>query len=136
MTRSDMEGTNARRTAHEIGRILDAAFNSFWDATGEQAQTTSLLTHFVVENPRLMEPLMEMLKHAAKAQDNMTEAQRQLRRLKEAAHEWEQGDSGALMDLLGIERANEPQRSKKKTPGKSASEIDITETVETPAFKG
>jgi len=129
MTRPDMEGTNARRTAHEMNRILENALNTLWDASGEQIRTTALLTNIVRDNPNLIQPLMSMLEHASSAQSTMIDAQRQLRVLKDAVHEWEQGDSGALMDLLGVERANEPQRSKKKTPP------DVTETVEAPAIK-
>lgn len=132
MTRSDMEGTNARRTAHEMARTLENALNSLWDSTAEQAQVNAILTD-IAKDPALLEPLMKALQHAAQAQSNMTDAQRHLRRLKEAVQEWMQGDSTALMDILGVERANEPARKRiKKT--QPTPKADITETVEAKAI--
>lgn len=132
MTRSDMEGTNARRTAHEMSRILEDALNSLWDSTAKQADASAILTGIVAKDPDLIEPLMKAIQSAAQAQSNMADAQRHLRKLKEAVQEWMQGDSTALMDILGIERANEParKRAKKTQPTPKA---DITETVEAKA---
>lgn len=134
MTRSDMEATNARRTAHQMNRLLETAFNSFWDASVKQTETIAMLTRLVSDEPDLIEPIMKIVERASQASGDMSKAQRQLRTLKDAIHEWEQGNATALMDILGVERANEPQRTRKKNT-KAKPKADATETVEAPAIK-